>query len=97
MFVELSMTGEEISIVFAHHPEFGRYTELLNQLLEFGVGKAIRSVAVSSPTDTCPLQAADIVAYEIRGEEREELISRRYPIRRLQELGATFRFVSAVE
>ena len=97
IFLELSMTGEEIAIVFAHHPEFARHTELLGRMLKYGVGKSIRSVSVGQPVDTCPLQAADIVAYEIRCEEREELIPMRYPLRRIQQLGATFRLVSGVE
>jgi hypothetical protein len=97
MFVELSMYDEEFSIVFAHHPEFGRYAALLDPMLKYGAAKTIRSVTVALPVDTCPLQAADIIAYEIRCQEREELIPMRYPLRRLQELGATFRLVSAAE
>ncbi len=97
IFVELSMYDEEFSIVFAYHPEFCRYTDLLKPMLKYGFGKTIKSVTVALPIDTCPLQAADIVAYEIRCEEREELIPMRYPLRRVQELGATFRLASAVD
>ena len=94
---ELSMFGEEFSVVFAHHPEFGRHTELLDRLLKYGIGGTIRSCAVALPIDTCPLQAADLVAYEMSRAERETLIRTRYPLRRLQQLGSTFRFCGAVD
>jgi hypothetical protein len=92
-----TMYDDEFAIVFSHHPEFGRHTELLDLLLKHGMGKQIRSLTVAMPIDTCPLQAADIIAYEIRAEEREESVSMRYPLRRIQELGATFRFSGSAD
>lgn len=96
VLLELSMFGEEFAVVFAHHPEFGRHTELLDLMLKYGIGGTIRSCTVARPIDACPLQAADLVAYEMSKEERDTLIPTRYPLLRLQELGSTFRFCSAV-
>jgi len=92
---ELSMFDEEFAVVFAHHPEFGRHTKLLDLMLKYGIGGKIRSCSVALPIDTCPLQAADLVAYEMNKEERDTLVSRRYPLLRLRQLGSTFRFGSA--
>ncbi len=96
LLLELGLFDEEFAVVFAHHPEYGRHDQLFGLLREHGMGKAIKSLSIAMPADTCPLQAADIIAYEIRCEERDELIPMRYPLRKIQELGATFRFVSAV-
>jgi hypothetical protein len=95
VLLELSLLGEEFAVVFAHHPEFGRHTELLDLMLKYGIGGTIRSCSVALPTDTCPLQAADLVAYEMNKEERDILIPRRYPLLRLHRLRSTFRFGSA--
>jgi hypothetical protein len=97
LLVDLSMYDEEFAIVFAHHPEFGRHTQLLDFLLNQGLGKTIKSLSIALPADTCPLQAADIVAYESSREERDIVIPRRYPLWRLHQLGMVFRFCSAVE
>ena len=97
LLIELSMYDEQFAVIFAHHPEYGRHTQLLDLLIKYGMGKTIRSCTIMLPADTCPLQAADIVAYEISREERELLIPTRYPLKRLQELGCTFRLSAAVE
>jgi hypothetical protein len=97
LLLELAMFDDEFAVVFARHPEFARQNELLGLLQEYGMGEKIRSCTVAKPIDLCPLQAADVIAYEVSRFEREVLIPRRYPLRRIQELGATFRFVSAVE
>jgi hypothetical protein len=93
----LGLYEEEFAIVFAHHPEFAAYSPLHEMLMQYGYGKQIRSVAIGYPIDWCPLQTADIVAFELRCEEREELRPQRYPLRRLHQLGCTFRSSSAVE
>jgi len=41
-------------------------------LMEYGYGKSIRSVTIGYPIDMCPLQAADLVAFEIRCQERDD-------------------------
>jgi hypothetical protein len=56
-------------------------------LMRYGYGKLIKSITIGYPIDMCPLQAADIVAYEIRCEERQEMRPRRYPLERLHQLG----------
>jgi hypothetical protein len=88
---------DEFAVVFAHHPEFARHVGLLNQMIEHGMGGKIRSCTIAKPIDTLPLQAADIIAYEIAREEREVKPPERYPLRRIRELGATFKLVSAAD
>ena len=39
VLLELSLFGEEFAVVFADHPEFGRHTKLLDQMLEYGIGE----------------------------------------------------------
>jgi hypothetical protein len=87
--------GEPIALVFAKHPEFrptsvrSRYEQIKQYydkvcILEF-----------SDPAFSCPLQAADIIAYEVRSLQREDgSPTNRYPLRRLKELGALLRFSS---
>jgi hypothetical protein len=96
MLVELSMYDETFSLVFAHHPEFGRHSQLLDVLKKHGFGTTISSLSVATPTNTCPLQVADLIAYETSREERQTHRPR-YPLERLQQLGCTFRLGSAVE
>jgi hypothetical protein len=97
VLLELGLYEDEFAIVFAHHPEFAAYSPLHQMLMQWGAGKQIKNVTIGQPLDLCPLQAADIVAYEIRCQEREELRPMRYPMKRLHELGCTFRLASAVE
>jgi hypothetical protein len=97
LLLELAMFDDDFAVVFAHHPEFARHNELLGRLQEFGMGEKIRSCTVARPIDVCPLQAADVIAYEVSRFERDVPIVRRYPLQRIQELGSTFRFVRAVE
>jgi hypothetical protein len=61
------------------------------------LAKGTDSITIGYPIDMCPLQAADIVAYEIKCEERQEMRPSRYPMERLHQLGCTFRLSSAVE
>ncbi len=85
------------AIVFAHHPEFAAYSPLHQMLMQYGYGKAIKNVTIGYPKDLCPLQAADLVAYELRSLERDELRPMRYPLKRLHELGCAIRAASAAE
>jgi hypothetical protein len=87
----LDRYDDEFAIVFAHHPEFAAYSPLHQLLMKYGYGKRIKSVSIGYPVDMCPLQAADIVAFEIRCLEREEDRPERYPLKRLQQLGCSFR------
>ena len=72
-----TMYDDEFAVVFAHHPEFGRHIELLNRMVEHGMGKQIRSCSIAKPKDIPPLQAADIIAYEMAREERDVPIPHR--------------------
>src|SRR5262249_378743 len=87
VLLQLGMYKDEYAIVFAHHPEFATYCPLHQMLMRYGYGKLIKSITIGYPIDMCPLQAADIVAYEIRCEERQEMRPRRYPLERLHQLG----------
>jgi hypothetical protein len=91
VLLELVLYNDEFSVVFAHHPEFAAYSPLHQMLMQYGYGKQIREVTIGLPIDWCPLQAADIVAFEIRCQEREDGRPKRYPIKRLSELGCTFK------
>ncbi len=97
VLLQLGLYEDEYAIVFAHHPEFAAYSPLHQMLMRYGYGKMIKSVTIGYPIDMCPLQAADIVAYEIRCEERQEMRPTRYPMNRLRQLGCTFRISGAVE
>ncbi len=92
--------SEPVTLVFAKHPEFslsriGRYFDEWardNKGMEFG--------GIGNPKNICPLQAADVIAYEISrwnravGPDQE-----RYPLRQLRDglrrKGASFRFTFA--
>ncbi|MGA7789971.1 MAG: hypothetical protein WCA56_17615 [Xanthobacteraceae bacterium] len=91
VLLELGLYDEQFAIVFAHHPEYGEHNELVGLLQKHGMGKAIKSLAIAKPIDACALQAADVIAYEFRCLEREELRPMRYPLKRLHELGCPFR------
>ena len=59
-------------------------------------GKAnSRSCSIAKPKDIPPLQAADIIAYEMAREERDVPIPHRHPLRRLRELRVKFRWGGA--
>jgi hypothetical protein len=96
VLLELGLYEDEFAIVFAQHPEYGDYSRLHQTLVKHGYGKSIKSVTTARPREICPLQVADIVAYEIRAQERDDG-HHRYPLRRLQELGCTFKLVSGVD
>lgn len=77
---------EEISIVFARHPEFSsvrvlEYFEIINQ------DKSLESCAVAEPGKVLPLQAADLFTYELMKFSKSDRTNNdeRYPFRRLRE------------
>jgi hypothetical protein len=84
---------EPIALVFAINPEFSlaRAETHLKQISAWY--ENVRALQVADPVHTCPLQAADIIAYEVSRLQREDR-SERYPLRRLGELGARFRYSS---
>jgi hypothetical protein len=89
--LNLGLYEDELAVVFAQHPEYRRHNQFLSVLVKNGIGHNIKTLTVANPQSLCPLQAADIVAYEIRCEERLER-PRRYPLLRLMDLGCTFKF-----
>jgi hypothetical protein len=88
----LNGLDDDIAIVFAHHPEYGAQKKLTDLIVRHTMAAKVRSCTIARPIDNCPLQAADIVAYETAREQRMETRKRRYPIKRLEELGCRFRF-----
>jgi hypothetical protein len=84
MAIDMHLSGQQLTVVFARHTEFsaeriGRWFDLWadadNSLVFGGVG---------NPNDLCPLQVADIVAYEISRDARSVRPEKtRYPFARL--------------
>jgi hypothetical protein len=75
----------KVSVVFARHEEFrGARIQRFFDIVNFG-GAQLATFAVSDPRNVEPLQAADIVAYELQRFNRDG--TERYPLCRLQELG----------
>ena len=83
---------DDIALTFAHHPEYGRHSPLYELINSYASGSRVKSVDVARPIDTCPLQVADIVAYEVSRMQRDQLRPERYPLKRLCSLGCLFRF-----
>jgi hypothetical protein len=59
-----SKTVDKISIMFAKHPEYGRQKRFFD-LIDYGDARLGR-LALGDPSDTNPLQAADLVAHDLR-------------------------------
>jgi hypothetical protein len=90
VLLKLGQFEDDFAIVFAYHPEFAAYSPLHQMLMQYGHSKRIKSCTIGYPVDMCPLQAADIVAYEIRCVEREEVRRQRHPLKLLEDLGCSF-------
>jgi len=101
VLLALSRYSDDLSIIFAHHPEYKRHRGLYDAFVGLGMEGKIRSCTTAHPVDILPLQAADIVAYEVRCEaregEREGERPMRYPLNTLIDFGCSFRFSSAVD
>jgi hypothetical protein len=79
------------AIVLARHDNYGpaqiaEMVEAAERAFAF-TGFKVRTWTVGSPAEFCPLQAADLVAYEIARYGREKELDRpmRYPLKRLRE------------
>ena len=87
--------NDRIALRFASHPEFS-FDRVFEAFGEFRiVDPRFFSVSAASPTDFCPLQAADIVAYEANHFHQNLDTSLadsqlRYPLRTLVEKGVGF-------
>ena len=84
MAIDLHSSGEKLTVIFARHKEIsaakiGQWFDLwadADESLVFG--------GVGNPNDLCPLQVADIVAYEIARDARSVRPEKtRYPFERL--------------
>jgi len=83
--------NDKISVIFARHKEFALpRIEQYFGFMNWGDAR-LGTVGTDTPTNLCQLQAADIIGYEVSRMERDEVL-RRYPLRRLSELGCKFRF-----
>jgi hypothetical protein len=89
----VSAKGDDISIVFARLDEFkvGRAQQLFN-FVNCSDAR-LRDFAVSEPKGVPPLQAADLLAYELRSLRPGG--KGRYPLRRLRELGCDIEVLNA--
>jgi hypothetical protein len=82
---------EKLQIVFADHPEYGkRVRQIFPQVKAVGgMYSRLASDEYGSPKDIIPLQAADLVAFEIRKEweriHRRPYDRTRWPYTQLQE------------
>jgi Protein of unknown function (DUF3800) len=88
--------GDQVSVVFAKHDDYRK--QRIQKIFDFmNYGDArLGTLAVSDPIKVLPLQAADILAYELQYLNRDDLSGvKRYPLRRLKELGCTFRISTA--
>jgi hypothetical protein len=81
----------EPAIVLARHNDYGPakialVVEATERAFAFK-GFKIKTWTVENPADSCPLQAADLVAYELARFAREKELHRpmRYPLKRLHE------------
>jgi hypothetical protein len=87
---------DKVSVVFAKHNDYrkGRVQRVFD-FMNYGDAR-LGSLVVSDPISVLPLQAADIVAYELQHLNRDDYSStNRYPFRRLKELGCVFRISTA--
>jgi hypothetical protein len=81
--------SQKISLVFAKHNDY-RLPRIKQILDDVNLGDhRLATLQVSDPIDVRGLQAADILAYELQHFNRDTSkgLSRRYPLRRLKELG----------
>jgi hypothetical protein len=90
---EISAADDNISVVFAAHPKFrpGR-VERLFATIDWG-GSRLDSFSAGNPRTNVSLQAADLLAYELRGLRRGQV--GRWPLQKLRELGCQFELLSA--
>jgi hypothetical protein len=88
--------NDKISIIFARHKDFAlARIEQYFGFMNYGDAR-LGTVGIDSPANLCHLQAADIIAYEVRCMERDDEVPRRYPLLRLQQLGCKFRFSTSL-
>src|SRR5262249_9771790 len=85
-----------ISLVFAEHPQFPLSdVKKLFKLVNWGDSR-LSTCTTGDPASSCPLQLADVIAYEVRCLQRVDgSPTNRYPLCRLKELGGRFTIAPA--
>jgi hypothetical protein len=74
--------GQKFALVFARHRNFD--PGLVRQAIERQYPERFGSVSSDDPNAMCPLQVADLVAFEVRCKQRDR-DGERYPFRRLRD------------
>jgi hypothetical protein len=87
---------DKVSVVFARHRDYrAQHVQKIFDFMNYGDAR-LGSLTTDDLSLLLPLQAADIIAYEIQRIQRDEVNSyRRYPMRRLRDLGCQFRISTA--
>jgi len=81
--------NDRIEVVFARHDDYS-LGKIKQHFQEFqDCNPRLKSVSVDDPSASCPLQVADVIAYETRSHHRQELNLEpkrsRYPMDRLRD------------
>jgi hypothetical protein len=88
LWVTSSISGMPITVVFARHNQYsaqriGRFFDLWKK--QIGDSGHLEFGGIGNPETICPLQVADIVAYEFsRATRDKQPETMRYPLRRLK-------------
>jgi hypothetical protein len=92
---ESAFTFEQpISLVFAVHKEFREQRiQQYYQLINWGDAR-LESVTVGDPESHCPLQVADLVAYEFSRQLRSNAPNR-YPFNRIKATAESCQLISS--
>ena len=91
----MAYTSEQISVVFAEHPEVS-FTTISRYFEDFKKdGAAFADCRVDKPINSAPLQMADLIAYELSLSMRER--ERRYPYKRMIKSGAEVKLFLLME
>ncbi len=91
----VAYSSEQISVVFADHPNIG-FTTISSYFEDFKkAGAAFADCTVDKSINSPPLQMADLIAYELSLSKRER--ERRYPYKRMVESGAEVKLFLLME
>jgi hypothetical protein len=79
----------KLDLTFAEHPEYpGSHITKYGHIMNYGESR-IGTCRVADPRVEIPLQAADLIAYEM-ARMQSRGTGERYPVARLRELGVSF-------
>jgi len=87
---------EGLSVLFARHKDFKPqgYDEIFSFMS--ADYPQLRTVGSDTPACLCQLQVADVIAYEVGRMERDG-VPKRYPLKRLKELGCLWRYSGSAD